>query len=207
MNKKVAMLILIVMIIVSPLTKVQAQTSATRQSIAELPFSGYYIATEDYAVEGLLFEDNQLYIYLNDDSHSSELEGHEWVHFLEEFHSFPHPDLKSYTNSVRDRYLEEYDMAYDLQAEYQEITELITPEMGQQDVQNLINNRIPGIYYTEKNDYKYYTIASPMVTNEGDDWHVSLFGEALYTFSIAEDETLIRDQAGIEYEYIPGIKP
>lgn len=205
MKRSLTILGLFFIVFLNPLKSIQAEE---RQSVSALPFSGYFLTTSDHAIDGLLFEDNQLYIYLTGkDSLDEGTTGQEWVGFLEEFHSFPHPDLKSYTGSVRDVYLEEYDLAYDLKDIYEEIAGLITPEMGQTDIQQLINNRVPGIYYTEKNDYQYYIIASPTVSQDGDRWHITLFGEELYTFEVDEGNTIITDQDGVEYEYISGIKP
>lgn len=195
-----------------------ASAEAIRPSISDLPFSGYYLATTEHVVDGLLFEGNQLYIYLSTPSaHSHEeemeaveddaLKGQQLVTFLEELHSFPHPDLKNSSESVRDLYLEDYDLPYDLQAIYQEVTSMITPELSQTDIQNLINNRVPGIFYTEKNHYQYYIIASPTVIEDNNTWQINLFGEELYRFEVDETQAVIIDQEGIIYENIPGIKP
>lgn len=187
-----------------PSHTIEAEEAAL--TLSDLPFQGYYVTTSEQAIEGLLFEENQLYIYLNDHLHD-DTPGQEWAEFLEEFHSFPHPDLKNYSAGVRERYLEEYDLAYDLQAVYQEIAEQITPEMSQADIQRLIDNRVPGIYYTHKNDKPYYQIARATVYQEGDSYQLHLFGEHLYTFESSENHTLIKDQDGNTYEYIPGINP
>ena len=82
---------------------------------------------------------------------------------------------------------------------------MITPEMSQLDILNLINNRIPGIYYTEKDGYAYYTIASPTVFEEEDAWNIQLFGEEL--FVLEEVDGKLQDQDGITYEYLAGITP
>lgn len=176
------------------------------ESIGELPFEGYYLAPEDHAVEGLLFDENQLYIYLDEDF-SEKSEGQERVVFLEELHNFPHPDLKQYTDSVAELYLEEAQLDYDLKEIYQEITEKITPEMSQADVMDLINNRIPGIYYTEKNGFKYYLIASPSVEEVDDKWQITLFGKEMFTFDQQEDQAVLIDQDKVEYQFIPGFRP
>lgn len=190
-----------------PVSNISAE--AERTSISDLPFEGYYLAPEDHAVEGLLFEGNQLHIYLTDEHLLTETtQGKEWVDYLAKLHSFPHPDLLNYSEGVRDLYLEEYDLPYDLQTIYQEITALIEPEMSQHDVQQLINNRIPGIYYTEKNEFAYYTIASPSVEEDANGlWHIELFGEKLYSLEIDLDKGVIRDQEGVIYGYLAGIKP
>lgn len=208
----------------------QAEVEADTMTLSDLPFQGYFVVTSDYAVEGLLFEENQLFIYVNhqlldddpghdhghdddddDDYHvGHEVEdilGQDWLDTLEELHSFPHPDLKNYSESVRQRYLEELDLPYDLQAVYQEIAEQITPDMSQADIKRMIDNRVPGIYYTEKNDYQYYQIANPTVSMEGDSYQIHLFGEHLYTFESSDNQTMIQDQAGVTYDYIPGINP
>lgn len=208
----------------------QAEAEADTMTLSDLPFQGYFVATSDYAVEGLLFEENQLFIYVNhqlldddpghdhghdddddDDYHvgheAEDILGQDWLDTLEELHSFPHPDLKNYSESVRKRYLEELDLPYDLQAVYQEIAEQITPDMSQADIKRMIDNRVPGIYYTEKNDYQYYQIANPTVIMEGDSYQIHLFGEHLYTFESSDNQTMIQDQVGVTYDYIPGINP
>lgn len=194
--KKAIFICLMVVFSVFPMA-VEAQTD--RQSIDSLPFDGYFAAPDDYAIEGLLFKGNQLLIYVNNSQ-----DGHDRVHELEEFHDFPHPDLKSYTEGLRQVYMESGDLPYDLKDIYAEITELITPEMSQGDVQNLINNRIPGIYYTEKNGYDYYTIASPVVTQVDGAWQIQLFEEVLFTLEEV-DGTLV-DQDGVIYQF-SGIQP
>ncbi|MBG9981147.1 hypothetical protein HZY91_08610 [Facklamia sp. DSM 111018] len=176
------------------------------ESISDLPFEGYYLAPEDHAIEGLLFDENQLFIYL-DEAFAEKAEGQERVAFLEEMHNFPHPDLKQYTDSVAELYLEEAQLDYDLKDIYQEITEKITPEMSQADVMDLINNRIPGIYYTEKNEFKYYLIASPSVEEVDDQWQITLFGKEIFTFDQQEDQAVLIDQDKVEYQFIPGFRP
>lgn len=214
MKQRFTMILLVVFTLFGSFTAVQA--SEERLSVSDLPFSGYYITVDDNAVDGLVFEDNQLYIYLTDshshldeDSHSHEenLPGQEFIDFLEELHSFPHPDLKNYNEDVREVYLEEDNLPYDLQSVYEEIADLITPEMSQTDIQNLINNRVPGIYYTEKNGYQYYTIASPMVFEADGRWEIDLFGNQLYTFTMNENGTQLEDQNGVVYDYVSGIRP
>lgn len=179
-----------------------------KQSISSLPFKGYFIATENHAIEGLLFEGNQLYIYLSDQQQLEEDSlGHDKVQFLTNLHSFPHPDLKNYNANVRDLYLEEFELAYDLQDIYVEIAQMITAEMSQLDIQNLINNRIPGIYYTEKNDFQYFVIASPTVSNEEKWWSINLFGQDIYKLQLQADTAILVDSEGISYHYSAGIQP
>lgn len=204
MMKKFFPMMYLLLLFFTPAKRVIAEVP--HQSVSDLPFSGYFLNTTEHAIEGLLFEDNQLYIYLNDHI-DEETPGQEWSSFLKEFHSFPHPDLKNYSEAVRDVYLEENDLAYDLQVVYEEIATLITPEMSQGDIQQLINNRVPGIYYTEKNDHQYFTIARPTVSNEANIWQLSLFGEDLYRFEFKEGQASIKDQDGVVYDYISGIKP
>lgn len=204
MIKKFLPIVCLLLAFFAPLKSTMAEE--VTQSVSDLPFSGYYLTASEHAIEGLLFEDNQLYIYLSDHL-KEETPGQEWVTFLEDFHSFPHPDLKNYSEGVRDLYLKEYDLAYDLQAVYEEVATLITPEMSQTDIQHLINNRVPGIYYTEKNDNRYYIIASPTVSKEDNIWQLSLFGEDLYRFEFEEGLSSIEDQEGVVYDYISGIKP
>ncbi|UUX33493.1 hypothetical protein [Fundicoccus culcitae] len=199
MKKAIFICLMMVFSVFSTPVGTQAQTE--RQSIDRLPFEGYFMGPDDYAIEGLLFKENQLIIYVNDDT---SLEGHDRVHHLVEFHDFPHPDLMSYTESLRQVYMESGDLPYDLQAIYEEITAKITPEMSQNDVQDLINNRIPGIYYTEKNGYDYFTIASPIVSQTADAWQIQLFDEVI--FILEEVEGTLQDQDGVVYQF-SGIQP
>lgn len=204
MIRELVIFLLLAITLINPAKMVMAEEEA--RSILELPVEGYYIAPENYAFDGLLFEDNQLIIYVKDEHDlSQDAEGIDRLQKLAEFHSFPHPDLGSYTDSVRARYLEQYDLDYDLKEIYEEITELITPEMSQAEVQDLINNRIPGIYYTEKDGYAYYTIAKPTVIEEDGQWIVQLFGEDIITLEV--DNGKILDQEGVVYEYLAGITP
>lgn len=204
MKKNLLFCLLMVIALVNPTNSAMAEE--VRQSIADLSLEGYYIAPEDHAFEGLLFEDNQLLIYISDEHQlDDETLGQERVQWLADFHSFPYPDLSNYSESVRERYLSEDDLPYGLKATYEEITAMITPEMSQTDIQDLINNRIPGIYYTEKDGYAYYTIASPTVTEEEGVWHIQLFGQELLT--LEETEGKLLDQEGVVYEYLAGITP
>lgn len=210
MKRKLTTILLFALILIKPLVSIEAQEEPI--SLSDLPWNGYYITNNDHAIEGLLFEDNQLYIYVADHQHQHQhgeeaLPGDGFVHFLEELHSFPHPDLKNYNPDVRQLYLEEDNLPYDLQAVYEEITDLITADMSQTDIMKLINDRIPGIYYTEKNDYQYYLIASPTLYQEGDLWHIELFGNSLFTFSMEEMGKTITDQEGQTYQYVSGIRP
>lgn len=84
---------------------------------------------------------------------------------------------------------------------------MITPDMSQLDIQNLINNRVPGIYYTQKNGYRYYIIASPTVRQLQDSWNITLFDETLFEFTVDEADGVITDQDGVIYEYVAGITP
>ncbi len=202
-------------------------------SIDDLPFAGYYLAPEGYGVEGLLFENNQLRIYINDDSryshgssyhqhdhsdhdhshddHSHDDHSHETVPdqaFIErlfELNSFPHPDLENYTPQVREVYLEENDLPYDLVSVYQEIISQITPEMSQSDIIELINRSIPGIYYTEREGFNYFILAKPTVNQLNDQWTISLFGNELFQLSV--DGTDLIDSQGTHYQYVDGVKP
>lgn len=196
--KKAIFICLMVVFSVFPMA-VEAQTD--RQSIDSLPFDGYFAAPDDYAINGLLFKQNQLVIYVDD---AVDLEGHNRVDHLADFHDFPHPDLMRYTEGVRQLYIENGDLPYDLQATYEEITAMITPDMSQNDVLNLINNRIPGIFYTEKDGFSYYTIASPLVSKVDEAWHIQLFEEVLFTLEEV-DGTLV-DQDGVIYQF-SGIQP
>lgn len=204
MKRNLCLTLMMILTLLSPMNIVMAEE--IRPSISTMEIDGYYLAPEDYAFEGLLFEDNQLLIYISDEHEwNEETLGQERVHWLEDFHSFPHPDLLTYSSSVRERYLEEYDYDYDLKSIYEEITDMITPEMSQSDIQVLINNRIPGIYYTEKDGYAYYTIASPTVYEEEGVWYIQLFGEEILEIEVTEGK--LQDQEGITYEYLAGITP
>lgn len=205
------------------------------QSIEDLPFSGYYITPEGNGVTGIVFENNQLLIYIDDisnyshgefyhshdhdheheENHEEEhLEEHDheesvpdqaFIESLFELNSFPHPDLSGYTAPVRDVYLEEGNLPYDLQSVYEEITAKITPDMSQSDIIELINNHIPGIYYTEREGFSYFIIASPEVTQINEEWTISLFGNDLYKFT--QDDRNLIDSNGTIYEYVDGITP
>ncbi len=205
---------------ISPIS-VQAEDNL---SIDDLPFSGYYLAPEDHGIEGLLFENNQLRIYINDESryrHGDSYHHHDHSHddasshesvpdqrfieYLFELNSFPHPDLENYTPQVRGVYLEENDLPYDLASIYQEITDQITPEMSQSDIIELINRSIPGIYYTEKEGFSYFIIAKPTVTHSDNKWSISLFGNDLFQLNV--EGTDLIDTQGTQYQYIDGVKP
>ena len=204
------------------------------KTLSDLPFKGYFVGPEDSGIEGLLIEDNQFYIYIKDHSkfhsrsgghdhghgytedHGEETEEHEeevsetyfdqeFIEWLFEFSSFPYPDLKAYSKSVRERYFEELDFPTDMQAVYREIAEEITPEMSQLDILDLINNRIPGIYYTEKFGYQYFTLASPSVLKKEDQWIIHLLGNDV--MHLQADGRNIVDSNGTIYEFIDGIKP
>lgn len=190
--------------LIGPKSSVLAQVEEL--TLSDVPFVGYYIAPEDHAIEGLLFEENQLLIYIKDQHDlTDQATGLEKSQWLADYHSFPYPELSNYSESVRERYLSEDNLPYDLQADYKEIVSMITPEMSQLDILNLINNRIPGIYYTEKDGYAYYTIASPTVFEEEDAWNIQLFGEEL--FVLEEVDGKLQDQDGITYKYLAGITP
>lgn len=77
--------------------------------------------------------------------------------------------------------------------------------MSQEDVLHLLNQEIPGIYYTQRAGYHYFIIASPSVTEVDDGWQVFLFGQELFTFKQAGQKIL--DHAGREFEYVDGIMP
>lgn len=204
MKRNLLLVIGLFFTLIGPKSSVLAQDE--EQILSDVPFEGYYIAPEDHAIEGLLFEENQLLIYIKDEHDlTDEATGLEKSQWLAEFHSFPYPDLSNYSEGVRERYLSEDNLPYDLQADYEEITSMITPEMSQLDILNLINNRIPGIYYTEKDGYAYYTIANPTVLEEEDMWNIQLFGEEL--FVLEEVDGKLQDQDGITYEYLAGITP
>lgn len=204
MKRNLFLLIGLLFTLVRPANNVFAQSE--EQNLSDVPFEGYYIAPEDHAIEGLLFEENQLLIYIKDEHDlTDEATGLEKSQWLAEFHSFPYPDLSNYSEGVRERYLSEDNLPYDLQADYEEITSMITPEMSQLDILNLINNRISGIYYTEKDGYAYYTIANPTVLEEEGMWNIQLFGEEL--FVLEEVDGKLQDQDGITYEYLAGITP
>ncbi|XJS10914.1 hypothetical protein ACF3NG_01225 [Aerococcaceae bacterium WGS1372] len=204
MLREIAIYLILTISLLNPAKLALAQEEAI--TIMDLPMEGYYIAPDDYAIDGLLFEGNQLVIYVKDAHElSPDTAGTERLQWLRDFHSFPHPDLGSYSKSVRDRYLAQYDLDYDLKATYEEIADLITADMSQAEVQDLINNRIPGIYYTEKDGYSYYTIAKPTVIEENGQWKVQLFGEDVIDLQFEEGRIL--DQEGIIYEFLAGIKP
>ena len=182
---------------------------ALAKQVADLPFSGYFMPSEDHAVEGLLFEDNQVYIYVKDSQHhdpeGNQAQGQDLLAHLEELHSFPYPDLKNYSPQVRDVYLEEGNLPYDLKEEYQAITDQIQPDMSQEDILNLINNHIPGIYYTHKDGYQYYILASPSIEEKGSAWQIRLFGQDI--IELEEESGNLMDQEGTIYERVDGIKP
>lgn len=204
MMREIAIYLILTITLLNPAKLALTQEEAI--TIMDLPMEGYYIAPDDYAVYGLLFEGNQLVIYVKDAHElSPDTAGTERLKWLADFHSFPHPDLGSYSKSVRDRYLAQYDLDYDLKATYEEIADLITADMSQAEVQDLINNRIPGIYYTEKDSYAYYTIATPTVTKIDGQWKVQLFGEDVIDLQFEKGRIL--DQEGIVYEFLAGIKP
>ncbi|MFL2129715.1 hypothetical protein [Ruoffia sp. FAM 26255] len=204
MKRNLFLLIGLLFTLIGPKSSVLAQ--GEEQILSDVPFEGYYIAPEDHAIEGLLFEENQLLIYIKDQQDlTDQATGLEKSQWLTDFHSFPYPDLSNYSEGVRERYLSEDNLPYDLQADYEEITSMITPEMSQLDILNLINNRIPGIYYTEKDGYAYYTIANPTVLEEEDAWNIQLFGEEL--FVLEEVDGKLQDQDGITYKYLAGITP
>lgn len=209
-------------------------------SVEDMPFTGYYVAPDDYAIEGLLFDERQLIIYVHNggdiagehdhhhgheahDSHMHDvteevphhdhevdnvegaLSGQERVNALASLHSFPHPDLANYSEGLREHYLDELKLPYDLKGTYAEITQQITPEMSQTDIIHLINNTIPSIYYTEKDGYAYYIIANPDVEQVDNVWIVSLFGEEI--IRLEGSGWRIEDEEGITYEFIDGIVP
>lgn len=205
--KKILHFIFISFLILN-LSSATVSAQEERQSISNLPFEGYFLAPEESGIAGLLFENNQLLIYLAEED-IIELDDlkHDFIHFLEDFHAFPHPDLKNYNEDVRNLYIEESDLPYDLKEVYEEITGMITPDMSQLDIQNLINNRVPGIYYTQKNGYRYYIIASPTVRQLQDSWNITLFDETLFEFTVDEADGVITDQDGVIYEYVAGITP
>ena len=238
MKKSILFKIVLILMLIMPITSKWASAEEAK-TLSDLPFQGYFIGPEDSGIEGLLIEDNQLYIYIKDHSKFYEAEGchhhgaegdyeeeetdhegeemhhheveaedyfdQEFIQWLFEFASFPYPDLKAYSPSVRKVYLEELQMPTDMQVAYMDIAEEITPEMSQLDILNLINNRIPGVYYTEKFGYQYFTLASPTVTESKDYWKLSLLGNDI--FSLKQEGRDIVDSKGTTYEYIDGIKP
>lgn len=206
-------------------------------SLKDLPFNGYYLAPEESGIEGLHFKDNQLIVYIKDDSrytidthnhdHDHKLtenkdhqhdeshqhnENHravtgdqEFIEWLFQFNAFPYPDLQAYSTSVRERYKEENNLPIDLQKDYLAIAEKITPEMTQRDIIDLINQTIPDISYTQKNNYNYFIISCPTVTESNKEWTVELFGEEIFIF--AQDSDKLVDNHGNTYDYIDGITP
>lgn len=154
-----------------------------------------------------MFEGNQLTIYIQDPCQlDSDAKGAEFLHQLEELHSFPHPDLASYNDTLRNKYLEEYDLPYDLKEAYQAVVDQIQSDMSGKDIQFLINQAVPSICYTEKNGYHYYVIASPQVIDYEAGWLIQLFGQELFSIESPSAGCLI-DQSTIEYEYVDGIQP
>ncbi|MCR8968484.1 hypothetical protein [Facklamia sp. 7083-14-GEN3] len=205
-------------------------------SLDSLPFKGYYIAPEESGIEGLLFQDNQLIVYIKDvsryahsehehdhnqenveknnvnpesehahENHSDLAVDQEFIEWLFQFNSFPYPDLQAYSTSVQERYKEENNLPTDLKKEYLAITEKITPEMTQRNILDLINQTIPNIFYTHKNNYNYFIISCPTVTKNNKEWIVELFGEEIFIFS--QDEGKLLDNHGNTYEYVDGITP
>lgn len=138
-------------------------------------------------------------------NHNESFPDQAFIESLFELNSFPHPDLSSYTDSVRDVYLEEGNLPYDLQSVYEEITTQITPDMSQSDIIELLNNHIPGIYYTEREGFNYFIVASPDVIQTDDGWTISLFGNELYYFT--NDDYNLIDGNGVTYEYVDGVTP
>lgn len=174
--------------------------------LKDLPFEGYYLNQEDNAIEGLVFKGNELYVYVKVlEAIDEDLAGYEDLAQLTEFHSFPYPDLNAYSQSVKQVYLEEFNLPFDLQKTYQNLLDQIETKMSQEDVLHLLNQRIPGIYYDQKAGYHYFIIASPLVTEVDDGWRVFLFGQELFTFKQVGQKLL--DQAGREFEYVDGIMP
>lgn len=174
--------------------------------LKDLPFEGYYINQEDNAIEGLVFKENELYVYVKVlEAIDEDLAGYEDLAQLTEFHSFPYPDLNAYSQSVKQVYMEEFNLPFDLQEIYQNLLNQIEPKMSQEDVLHLLNQEIPGIYYTQRAGYHYFIIASPSVTEVDDGWQVFLFGQELFTFKQAGQKIL--DHAGREFEYVDGILP
>lgn len=211
---------LMLLIVLMPI-EVYAKEKTT---LMDLPFQGYFMGPEESGVEGILIENNQLLIYIKDHSrfydnaeshhHGASTHHHEetksyidqeFIQWLFEFNSSPYPDLKSYSESVRQAYLEELHMPKNLQKVYSDLAQEITPEMSQLDILDLIHNRIPGIYYTEKFGYQYFVIASPTVKRSEDTWEIRLLGKDI--ISLKQEGNKIIDNKGIIYEYIDGIKP
>ena len=88
--------------------------------LKDLPFEGYYINQEDNAIEGLVFKENELYVYVKVlEAIDEDLAGYEDLAQLTEFHSFPYPDLNAYSQSVKQVYMEEFNLPFDLQEIYQ----------------------------------------------------------------------------------------
>ncbi|MGF3065842.1 hypothetical protein ACQV2Q_00410 [Facklamia sp. P12950] len=223
---------LLVISLLSPCSLVKAESS----SMKELPFSGYYLAPEASSIEGLLFQENQLIIYIKDESgyahpvyghdhednydneqqdvekdiksnkdHHDDTIDQEFIEWLFEFNAYPYPDLKNYSISVQERYKKENNLPINLKEVYLAIVDQITPEMTQRNILDLINQTIPDISYTQKNDYNYFTISCPTITVNNDHWTVQLFGEEIFSF-VQQSGQLI-DNHGNTYEYIDGIKP
>ena len=67
------------------------------------------------------------------------------------------------------------------------------------------NNHIPGIYYTEREGFNYFIVASPDVIQTDDGWTISLFGNELYYFT--NDDYNLIDGNGVTYEYVDGVTP
>lgn len=200
-KKFIKSLICLFILLTSGLThKIQAM------ELKDLPFDGYYLNQEDNAIEGLVFKENELYVYVKVlEAIDEDLAGYEDLAQLTEFHSFPYPDLNAYSQSVKQVYLEEFNLPFDLQETYQNLLDQIEPKMSQEDVLHLLNQEIPGIYYNQRAGYHYFIIASPLVTEVDGGWQIVLFGQELFTFKQADQKII--DQAGREFEYVDGIRP
>lgn len=229
--KGLKFIVCLTLLVLSGYSNVYAEESAKNT----LPIQGYYVSGEDNAVSGILFEDNQMKIYINDqsyyghgrhyhehthdhshgDDHHGDQHGHnhphkphkgvELVESLFELNSFPHPDLKNYSPSVQQTYLDSYNLPYDLQEIYQKITDNIKPDMSQLDIIKEMNNCIPGIYYTEKEGFRYFILAAPTVVVDDNELTIELFGEEI--MSLTKTENKLVDQDGSEYEHVEGIRP